>query len=172
MYHPACWIVFTATTALLFIPGRAKRFFSRGWGGECGKPSGAGDPDFMHIAHERTQAGRQQVALQQGIAKCFQRNGVQTAIPVPRGRAGPPGRAANHMHLNSSGICGGASRSLSPPATFGVNDGVTELFHLQSWAPPVPSCALLCCHAVPVLPLTPDSTQRKLSAHPSLPFAK
>lgn len=98
----------------------------------------AGDPDFMHIAHERTHAGRQGVALQQGIAKRSRRAGFKQPCLSPAAGLDPPG---THPSGALPGIDGSPSGSVrvrplgQPPA---VNDGVTELFPLQSWASPVP----------------------------------
>jgi len=132
MYHPACWVVFTATAALLFIPGRAESFFSRGWGG-CGSRggrggrAGAGGPG-LHARCARTHAGRRAASCSAaGNRQALPGSGVWRAVPVPRGRGitqQPPGWADR-------------VRPLGQPLA--ANDGVMELFPLQSWAPPVPS---------------------------------
>lgn len=175
MYHPACWIVFTATTALLFIPGSAKSFFSgdgRVLAGREGKPSSGRPGLHAHCAPPLTcrQAASRSAA---GNCQVPPASAVQTAVAVPRGRVGPPagGRVMPALVVVVGPDCTAAPglgrvRPLGQPLA--VNVGVREPFPLQSWAPPVfylsPELSCYC----PCSPSSciPDSCQANSGACP------
>lgn len=62
MYHPACWVVFSATTALLFIPGTG-RWGGRGGGGAICGAGGAELPEQERRGGRRAQGGRRECEL-------------------------------------------------------------------------------------------------------------
>lgn len=69
MNHPACWIVFAATTALLFIPGSAGSFFLRRVGAQGGRGERGLRAGDAGSAHERAQAEGSEFALRWGLPR-------------------------------------------------------------------------------------------------------
>lgn len=139
MYHPACWIVFTATTALLFIPGSAKSFFfSRGAAREAaqrvGEPGGAcrGGPG-LHAHSARTPAGSELLCSRD----CQALPAGLRARGWPPGWVPGPGSAATR----SGGWL--AAHGMHRPWLWGAGPlwlrvmGSCSFFPLPSWAPPV-----------------------------------
>lgn len=154
MYHPACWIVFTATTALLFIPGR-----------QCGKlspPPGAGRGAVqrmerwwcvlggpgLHAHSARLHAAASCSAAR--LAECLQQGSRQ--------RAGLWGElwvlAVREGGIALSVCAAWMGRAGSSVQALSRRGGITQLFPLPSWAPPA-SLSSVSCRAVPPAPPRP-----------------
>lgn len=109
----------------------------------------------MHIAHERTRAGKAASRSAAGNRRVLPAERGSNSHPRPPWHGWPPrGERRTARTRTVPASAAGAGQSPSPPAASGVNDGVTVLFHLQSWAPAVPSLSPELSHCPPCSPST------------------